>query len=64
MKFNCRLEESTFNLEDSDYPNQLPTAEDSEAVLKEVDGPEKEAELGIFQIIERLEEVTNMLTNR
>ena len=42
----------------------LPTAEDSEAAGKEVEGPEKEQELGIGQVLENLEEVTNMLTSR
>jgi len=40
----------------------LPSAEAS--VYTEVDGTEKEEELGIFQVLERLEEVTSMLTSR
>jgi hypothetical protein len=58
------LEKSTLILEDTGLPAMLPTAEDSEAAGKEVEGPEKEQELGIGQVLERLEEVTNMLTSR
>ena len=58
LEFNCRLEESTLILEDAGLPAMLSTAEDSEAAGKEVDGPEEEEELGIFQVPERLEAVT------
>jgi len=46
------------------FPALHPTAEDFEAAGKGVDGPEKEEELGIFQVLERLEEVTSMLASR
>jgi len=36
----------------------------SDTADKEVEGTEKEEELGIFQMLKRLEEVTNMLTSR
>ena len=39
-------------------------AEASDTADEEVDGPEKEEELGIFQTLERLEEVTSKLTSR
>jgi hypothetical protein len=42
----------------------LPTAETSDTAENEVDCPEKEEELGIFQVIKRLEDVTDMLTSR
>jgi len=64
LKFNCRLEESTLILEDEGLPAMLSTAEDSEAAGKEVDGPEEEEELGIFQVPERLEAVNKVLTSR
>ena len=50
--------------EDAGFPVLLPTADAPETADEEVDGPEKEEELGIFQYLERLEEVTNMLTSR
>jgi len=64
LKFNCRLEDSTFIMEDSGLPVMLPTAEDSELADEEVVGQEKEEELGIFQVLERLEEVNCVLTSR
>ena len=57
-------EENEQTQEDSDSPDLPPTAEDSETADTEVDGLEKEGELGIFQVLERLEVVTNMLTTR
>jgi len=63
-KFTCRLEESTLILADAGLPAMLPTAEDSEAAGKEVDGPEEEDELGIFQVPERLEAANKVLTSR
>ena len=53
-----------FTQEDDIFPVLLPTAETSETVDKETDATEKEEELGIFQVLERLEEVTNMFTGR
>ena len=64
MKFNCRLEDSTLILEDSGLPTIVPTAEDSELAYEEVDGTEKEEDQGIFQVLERLEEVNSVLTSR
>jgi hypothetical protein len=64
LKFNCRLEDSTFIMEDSGLPVMLPTAEDFELADKEVDGTEKEEDQGIFQVLERLEEVNSLLTSR
>ena len=46
------------------FPVLLPTAETSDTADTEVDVPEKEEELGICQVLARLEEVTNMLTTR
>ena len=63
-KFTCRLEESTLILADAGLPAMLPTAEDSEAAGKEVDGPNEEEELGIFQVPKRLEAVNKVLTSR
>jgi len=51
-------------VEDEGFPVMSPKKETSDRVDTEVDGPEKEEELGIFQVLERLEEVTNMLTSR
>jgi len=49
-------------LEAEGPPVLPPSGEISDTADTEVDGPEKE--LGIFQVLERLEEVTNMLTSR
>ena len=57
-----RLEES--GQEAEGLPVLFATAETPDSADKGVDGPEKEEELGIFQMLERLEEVTNMLTTR
>ena len=51
-------------MEAEGFPVMSPTEETSDTVDTEVDGPETEEELGIFQVLERLEEVTNMLTSR
>ena len=56
--------ESGMTQQDERFPVLLPTAETSDAADKEVNSPEKEEELGICQVLERLEEVTNMLTTR
>jgi len=64
MKYHFRCEERTLIQKAEGCPVLLPTAEDSETADKEVDNSEKEEELGIFQVLERLEEVTNMLTSR
>ena len=45
-------------------PLLLPAANDAAAVESEDNGFEKEEELGIFQVLDRLEEVTNMLIKR
>jgi hypothetical protein len=42
----------------------LPTTKDTAAREKEDNGVEAEEELGIFQLLDRLEEVTSKLTNR
>jgi hypothetical protein len=42
----------------------LPAAKDTTAREKEDNGVEAEEELGIFQLLDRLEEVTNRLTSR
>jgi len=52
-------------MEAEGFPVMSPTEETFDTVDTEVDGPEKkEEELGIFQVLERLVEVTNMLTSR
>ncbi len=43
---------------------ELPAAKNTAAREKEDDGVEAEEELGIFQLLERLEEVTSILTSR
>jgi hypothetical protein len=43
---------------------ELPTAKDTAARGKADNGLETEEELGIFQLLDRLEEVTCMLTSR
>ena len=43
---------------------ELPAAKDTTAREKEDNGVEAEEELGIFQLLDRLEEVTSMLTSR
>jgi len=42
----------------------LPAAKNTAAREKEDNGVEAEEELGIFQLLDRLEEVTSMLTSR
>jgi hypothetical protein len=42
----------------------LPTAKDTAAREREDNIVETEEELGIFQLLDRLEEVTSMLTSR
>ena len=42
----------------------LPGAKDTVIREKEDNGVETEEELGIFQLLDRLEEVTSMLTSR
>ncbi len=42
----------------------IPTTKDTAAREKEDNGVETEEELGIFQLLDRLEEVTSMLTSR
>jgi hypothetical protein len=42
----------------------LPTSKDTVTREKEDNGVEAEEELGIFQLLDRLEEVTSMLTSR
>ena len=42
----------------------LPVAKDTVIREKEDNGVETEEELGIFQLLDRLEEVTSMLTSR
>jgi len=64
MKSICRLEKSTLILEGESFPVLLPTAESFNSAEEEVDCPEKEEELGIFKVLERLEEVTSKLTRR
>ena len=41
-----------------------PVAKASVATRREDDGVETEEDLGIFQLLDRLEEVTSMLTSR
>ena len=60
----CRCQESVLTQEDERFPVLLPTAETSDTAENEVDCTEKEEELGIFQVIKRLEGVTDMLTSR
>ena len=43
---------------------KLPAAKYTAAREKEDNGVETEEELGIFQLLDRLEEVTSMLTSR
>ena len=43
---------------------ELPAAKDTAAREKEDNRVEAEEELGIFQLLDRLEEVTSMLTTR
>ena len=64
LEFFCRFEESEITLEDAGLCDVFPTVETSDTADTEVDGPEIEEELGIFQVLERLEEVTKMLTCR
>ena len=64
MKSICRLEKSTLILEGEGFPVLLPSAESFNSAEVEVDCPEKEEELGIFQVLDRLEKVTSMLTSR
>jgi len=64
LKLNCRLEDSTLILEDEGPPFLPLSEETSDTADTEVDGPEKEEDLVIFQVLERLEELTNVLTNR
>ena len=42
----------------------IPVTKDAAAREKEDNGMETEEELGIFQLLDRLEEVTSMLTSR
>ena len=42
----------------------IPVTKDTAAREKEDNGVETEEELGIFQLLDRLEEVTSMLTSR
>ena len=42
----------------------IPAAKDTAAREKEDNGVDTEEELGIFQLLDRLEEVTSMLTSR
>jgi len=60
----CRCQESVLNQEDERFPVLLPTAEACDTAENKDDCPEKEEELGIFQVMKRLEDVTNMLTSR
>jgi len=62
MKSIRRLEKSTHIPEAEGFPVLLPTSDTSADI--EVEGPEKEEELGIFQVLDRLEEVANMLISR
>ncbi len=41
-----------------------PVVKDSEATRREDDGVEAVEEVGIFQLLDKLEEVTSMLTSR
>ncbi len=43
---------------------ELPAAKDTAATEREDNTVETEEELGIFQLLDRLEEVTSMLTSR
>ncbi len=43
---------------------ELPAAKDTVATRREDDRVETEEELGIFQLLDRLEEVTSRLTSR
>ncbi len=43
---------------------ELPAAKDAATREKEDNGVETEEELGIFQLLDRLEEVTSRLTSR
>jgi hypothetical protein len=43
---------------------ELPAAKNTVIREKEDNGVEAEEELGIFQLLDRLEEVTSMLTSR
>jgi hypothetical protein len=51
-------------IEASERPILRPAAKASAEAENKVDGFKKEAELGIFQVLDRLEEVTNMLICR
>ena len=51
-------------MEAEGFPVMVPTSQAFYAAGKKVDGPEQEDELGIFQVLERLEEVTSMLASR
>ena len=60
----CRCQESVLTQEDERFPVLLTTAEAFDTAENELNCPEKEEELGIFQVIKRLEDVTDMLTSR
>jgi len=65
MNLLSRCEESPCLLMEADVlPILLPAANASAAAEYEYKGLEKEEELGIFQVLDRLEEVTNMLISR
>ena len=51
-------------MEAEGFPVMVPTSQAFYAADKKVDGPEQEDELGIFQVLERLEEVTSMPASR
>ena len=62
LLYSLRWEES--GQEAEELPVLLPIVETSDTADTEVDGPEKEEEVGIFQVLERLEEITSALTSR
>jgi len=51
-------------MEAEGFPALLPIAEPCDSAEKEVDSAEKEEELGIYQVLERLEEITIVLISR
>ena len=64
MKSIHRLVKITHIPEAEGFPVLLPTSETFNSADIEVESPEKEEELGIFQVLDRLEEVANMLISR
>jgi hypothetical protein len=51
LKLLCSCEESVKTQENGGIPDLVPTAETFDTADTEVDGPEMEEELGIFQVL-------------